>query len=187
MSRSFLAAIRNAVVSAPEAMSSDKDEAGAFAPDANAHSGQEQENVMSDDPNKPGATTASGITQAAHDEAVAAARADGAAGAYGRIAAIVSADGIKGHPGRVAAAINLAVKSPGMSAEDVVSFVAESVPANEPKAAGMAAPSASLANRLAADGADPLAGADQPSADKAQAGWGKAVAQANARFGKDAA
>lgn len=184
MSRSFLAAIRNAVVSAPEVVSSYEDEAGALAPDANARSGHEQENVMSDDPNKPGAANASGITQAAHDSAVAAARADGASGAYARITAVVSAESVKGHPGRVSAAINLAVKSPGMSAEDVVSFVAESVPANETQAS---APAASLANRLAADGIDPLAGADQPSADKAQAGWGKAVAHANARFGKDAA
>lgn len=183
MSRSFLAAIRSAVTSAPEAMSSDEDEAGAIAPNVSARSGQEQENVMSDDPNKPGATTASGITQAAHDSAVAAARADGAAGAYARITAVVSAEGIKGNPGRVSAAINLAVKSPGMSAEDVVSFVAESVPADAPKAAAPATSVNALANRTAAD---PLAVVGQADPAKAEAGWGKAVAQANTRFGKDA-
>lgn len=140
---------------------------------------------MSDDPNKP--AIASGITQAAHDSAVASARADGATAAYARITAIISAEGVKGNAGRVTAAIDLAVKSPGMSAEDVAAFVTANVAAGEPTAAAPAAPAASLANRLAAAGADPLAGADQPDQAKTQAGWSKAAAQANARFGKDAA
>lgn len=139
---------------------------------------------MSDDLNKP--AHASGISQAAHDSAVAAARADGAANAYARINAVVSAEGVKGNPARVSAAIDLAIKSPGMSTDDVTSFVTANVPADEPKAAAPAAPAASLANRLAASAADPLSGADQPDASKTQAGWSKAADQANARFGKGA-
>lgn len=183
MSRSFLAAIRSAVTSDPEPIPPG-DEAGAEAPDDNALRGHTQEGVMSDDLNKP--ANASGISQAAHDSAVAAARADGAANAYARINAVVSAEGVKGNPGRVSAALDLAIKSPGMSTDDVTSFVTANVPADEPKAAA-AAPVASLAHRLTAGAADPLAGADQPDAAKVQSGWNKAVATANARFGNNAA
>lgn len=187
MSRSFLAAIRNAVVSAPEAISAEADEAGAIAPNANAHSGHTQESAMSDDPNKPGAQ-ASGIPQATHDAAVATARQEGeAAGSKAvndKFSAIVSAEGIKGNASRMGAAIDLAIKSPGMSAEDVTAFVTANVAAEAPKAAAPAASSASLANRIAAD---PLAVVGQADPAKAEAGWGKAVAQANTRFGKDAA
>lgn len=188
MSRSFLAAIRSAVTSAPETISSIEENAGALAPNASALSGQTMENVMSDDPNKPGAQNASGITQATHDAAVVAARTDGqAAGVKAttdKFSAIVSAEGIKGNASRMAAAIDLAIKSPGMSADDVTGFVTANVAAEAPKAAAPAAPAASLANRTSTD---PLAVIGQSAPAQAEAGWGKAVAQANTRFGKDAA
>lgn len=138
---------------------------------------------MADDPNKPGAT---GITQAAHDAAVTAARAEGhtageAAGAKAtndKFTTIVSADGIKGNATRMAAAIDLAIKSPGMSADDVTAFVSTNVAAT---AATPTQPVAALANRVATD---PLAGSDQPDAAKAaveaKAGWDKAFGRTNA-------
>lgn len=146
---------------------------------------------MEGDPNKSGATNASGVSQADHSVAVAAARQEGeAAGARAtneRFSAIIAAEGIAGNAGRMAAAIDLAIKSPGMSALDVTAFVATNVAPTAPNAAAPATPVAALANRLAANTADPLAGADQPDAARVRAGWGKAVAQANTRFGKDAA
>lgn len=187
MSRSFLAAIRGAVASAPEPIAHVDDEAGAEAPNATARSGHEQESVMSDESNKPGAQNASGVSQADHTAAVATARQEGeAAGAKAvndKFSAIVSAEGIKGNATRMGAAIDLAIKSPGMSAEDVTAFVTANVAAETPKGGS----SASLASRLSAGGDDALGAADQPDPAKAQAGWGKAVASANARFGKDAA
>lgn len=89
---------------------------------------------------EPGAETKPGISQADHDRAVAAARSEGEASgiksATDRFTAILGADGIKGDPARTAAALDLAVKSPGMSADDVASFVAGNVGAGKTDAAG---------------------------------------------------
>lgn len=78
----------------------------------------------------PGADTP-GITRTEHEAAVAAARqagsADGAAKALARIGAIAGADGVKGNAARLTAALDLAAKSPAMSAEDVVAFVTANV------------------------------------------------------------
>lgn len=83
------------------------------------------------DENRPAATA--GIDQATHDAAVTAAmdrgRADGAEAATERLAAVLSADGIKGDGKRMAAALDLAVKSPAMSATDVATFVTGNVAA----------------------------------------------------------
>lgn len=82
-----------------------------------------------------GAPTAenAGISQADHDAAVAAARSEGekagASAAVDRFAAILGGEGIRGDAGRMAAALDLAVKSPGMSAEDVTTFVTANVAA----------------------------------------------------------
>lgn len=103
-----------------------------------------------------------GISQAEHDAAVKAAAdkgaADGAKAANDRIAAIVATEGVKGNASRLAAAIDLAVKSPAMSAEDVAGFVTANVGAAPPA-------TASLASRLqaASETADPLGGSDQPT------------------------
>jgi hypothetical protein len=124
----------------------------------------------------------------AEDTALTAARQEGAQEANARIAAIVAADGVKGAPSRVAAALNLAIKSPAMSADDVVAFVTESIPADAPKAA---ASIASLANRTVTD---PVTGARSSAEGGSigvggadQSGWASAVKSANARFGEDAA
>lgn len=89
-----------------------------------------------DNENQP--APAAGISQATHDAAVKTARNEGeAAGVKAttdKFAAVVSADGIKGNAGRMAAAIDLAIKSPGMSADDVTAFVVANV-ADAPKTA----------------------------------------------------
>ena len=84
---------------------------------------------MSETNGKPGADNP-GITQAAHDAAVAQARADGESAAMTRIGAVLGAEGISGDGTRMAAALDLATKAPTMSAEDVTAFVLGNVSAN---------------------------------------------------------
>lgn len=152
---------------------------------ASGRTSVQKRSTSMDNIDKPGAEAKPGISQADHDAAAAAAHADGrAAGATAaneRLAAIIAADGIRGSGTRMAAAVDLAVRSPAMSASDVTAFITANVPQ-----AG-ASSHASLASRIAAAGPDPLAVADQPDAARVEAGWGKAVSNANARFGKDAA
>lgn len=138
---------------------------------------------MADDPNKPAAN--SGIPQAEHDAAVAAARAEGhaegvKAGATAERDRFKAVSSSEHYQGREASAHHMLLTT-DMSAEQINGVLA-GIPAGQ----STATPAASLANRIAATTADPLATADQPDAAKAQAGWGKAVAQANGRFGKDA-
>jgi ClpP class serine protease len=64
-----------------------------------------------------------GISQADHDRAVAAAEARGAMAATDRLAAIIGDTSIKGQPARMTAALDLAVKASAMPAADVVGFV----------------------------------------------------------------
>ncbi len=127
---------------------------------------------MSENIGAPAAMDDAGITQAEYDKAVAAAHsageAAGAKAATDRFAAIVSADGIKGSATRMSAAIDLAVRSPGMSTEDVAAFISANV-AETTKAASPA----SLASRLSA-GSDPLAASDQPDGVVAASGWASA-------------
>lgn len=144
---SFLAAIRAAVIPAPE-----QEPAARSAP--------------------------AGGTSAAYTEGVAAATA--------RFSAILNADDIKGNASRMGVAIDLAARSPDMSAEDVTAFVIANVAA---VSAALAAPVASLANRFTVDpvtGAkigffdnDPLGSAlggflPPTAAD----GWGEAISKA---------
>jgi len=96
---------------------------------------------MSEKTGSPAADTSAGIPLAEHEAALGRARTEaraaGAAEATQRLGAVLSADGIKGDGRRMAAALDLAVKSPGMSAEDVVSFVTGNVAAGtqpEPQA-----------------------------------------------------
>lgn len=114
--------------------------------------------------NNDNPTPVASISQAQHDSAVASARADGvkegAQAERDRFAAIVSAEGITGNSARISAALDLATKSPGMSADDVVSFVTANVTGAAPATA-----SAALANRIAASGnSDALGATDQPAA-----------------------
>lgn len=133
---------------------------------------QTRRSSMSEITGAPAAMDDAGITQAEHNRAVSAARSEGEASgikiATDRFAAIVSADGINGNAGRMVAAVDLAIRSPGMAADDVVAFVT----ANVTGAANAASP-ASLASRLSA-GADPLAASDQPDGAIAAKGWDSA-------------
>lgn len=102
------------------------------------------------------ATEDAGIPKATHDAAVRQARADGEAtgdergrkvGAETerlRLSAIINADGIKGNALRLAAALELAAKSPAMTAEDIVAFTVANV--SEP---AQASSSAALSGRAA--------------------------------------
>lgn len=143
---------------------------------------------MSENIGAPAAMDEAGHSGAEYDASAVAAtarregEAAGARAALDRFATIVAADGIKGNAARIGAAIDLAVKSPNMCAEDVVAFVI----ANIATESAWATSPASLAARMIA-GADPLAVSEQPNATCATAGWNKAISQANARFGKDAA
>lgn len=106
---------------------------------------------MSETSGAPAAEVA-GITQAEHDAVVKAAadtaRAEGGKAATDRLVAALGAEGVKGDAGRMAAALDLAVKSPGMSGEDVAAFVTANVAGS-----GKADASAGYeASRLAAAG-----------------------------------
>ncbi|SMD18164.1 S49 family peptidase [Rhizobium sp. RU36D] len=104
-----------------------------------------------------------GISKAEHDAAVKAAtdtgRAEGAKLATDRLCAALSAEGIKGDSARMSAALDLAVKSPSMSGEDVAAFVAGNVASAQPS---QAAPASYEASRMAGAGlAAP--GAEKPT------------------------
>lgn len=125
---------------------------------SNARSGrttatQTRSRPMPEDPKTPAepeAHTESALTTAELAAAKEAGHAEGAKAATDRLATVLGADGIKGDGKRMSAALDLAVKSPAMSAEDVVSFVAGNVaPAEAPKAEGSADPAAYENERLA--------------------------------------
>lgn len=128
-----------------------------------------------------GAPTAenAGISQAEHNAAVSQARTEGEqAGATAerdRLAAILGADGIKGEPSRVAAAMDLATKSPTMSAEDVVAYVTDHTAKTEVSPAPSVL-DASLAAR-AAD-ADPIGANAGNDSGKAASGLSRQVTAA---------
>ncbi|MCB8835946.1 S49 family peptidase [Aurantimonas sp. VKM B-3413] len=132
---------------------------------------------MSETNGGPAAETA-GISKADHDRAVAAARSEGeTAGATserGRIAAVIAAEGVEGNPAKISAAVDLAIKSPGMAAEDVASFVAANVHAPAQVS------TASLAARQAANQEGDLpvadAGGDKPARSRLSASVDAAVA-----------
>jgi ClpP class serine protease len=106
---------------------------------------------MGDNNGVPAAESA-GVSKADHDVAVAAARSEGeAAGvkaATERLNAVLGADGIKGDGKRMSAALDLAVSSPAMAADAVVTFVTGNVAASAPTAAQQVAETD--ARRLAA-------------------------------------
>ena len=142
---SILAAVREAM-NAP-ADDDDLPEPGATG----ALAPQPKGKTMSTEP-KPSA----GISQADHDAAVAAAEKRGATVENGRIATALGADGVKGSATRMGAALDMAVKSPGMSGEDIAAFVTAHV-------ADAAAPEASYdEQRLAAVNQAKPQGGDKP-------------------------
>ena len=157
MASSYLAAIRNAVAGAADhALDLDDEDAGKTGAAAPL---KKEEQSMSTDDTPAGGDKNAGISQIEHEKAVKAAgsegEARGAAAATGRLAAALGADGVKGDGVRMAAAFDLAVKSPGMSGEDVAAFVVGNVAAGKPADADA---TAYEQQRLAA------AGAAQPSA-----------------------
>ncbi len=124
---------------------------------------QNRRTSMSETSGAPAANEDAGIPKAEHDAAVKTARAEGKAEgeaigaktATDQFVAALGAEGVKGDASRMAAALDLAVKSPGMSGEDVAAFVSANV-----TAAGKPDPAAGYeAGRLAASGqAQPAAG-----------------------------
>ena len=160
MSNSMLVAVRAAALAGMTELDHSD-------PDTGRSTSQQGSNSMSENSGKPGAETKPGISQADHDAAVIAARAEGADEANERMSAILGADGIKGDGVRMAAAFNLAVKSPNMSAEDVTGFVTGNVSAASPQD-----PAAAYeASRLGAVATVPSAsGQAQPERSKPKAG-----------------
>lgn len=113
---------------------------------------QTRRRTMSEDTNTPSATPEA-VSAAELEKAKASGATDGAKASTDRLAAVLGADGIKGDGKRMSAALDLAVKSPAMSAEDVVAFVAANVaPTAAAKAEDAADPAAYENERLATAG-----------------------------------
>lgn len=95
---------------------------------------QKKDIDMSETNGGPAAENNTGITQGQLDQAVAQATSDGqAAGAEAertRISTVLSAERIASDAVLRVAAVDLAIKSPSMSAEDIVAFVAANVTAS---------------------------------------------------------
>ena len=129
MAKSLLAAVHDAVAGGAEDIP-ERDETGARAPNST-----KEDETMSKDNAPAGGEKNTGITQAEHEAAVQAAsetaRAEGAQAATDRLVAAAGAEGVKGDAARMAAAVDLAVKSPGMSGEDVAAFVVANVAAGK--------------------------------------------------------
>ncbi|WP_223478741.1 hypothetical protein [Oricola indica] len=121
MAKSMLAAVHDAMRVDADEDSQNGNEPGAAAPETG------KETAMDKGQEKPAASETAGVPQADHDAAVATARQEGATEATTRLTTILGAEGIKGDAGRMTAALDLAVKSPAMSAEDVTSFVTANV------------------------------------------------------------
>lgn len=132
---------------------------------------------------KPKGTIMKTFTQDEHDAALASARTEahtrgvtegktaGAKEASERFSAILASDKVKG---KEVAAIDLAMKSPQMSAEDVIAFVDKNI------AAG--AKVASIEQRMNGQGSALSLGAPS-SPPTAAGGWGKVTEAANRRRG----
>lgn len=122
---------------------------------------------------------AAGISQQQHDDAVRAAEARGAEGERNRIRAATSAEGVAGDGNRFMAAVDLAMRSPTMPGAEVAAFVVANV-AQTAKAAPVETQAAHDQRVLGAGLAQPSQQQVDPTS---AAGWKKAAAAANARFG----
>lgn len=135
----------------------------------------QQRRTSMDNNEQPPVEAKAGISQADHDRAVTTARSEGeAAGAKAvsdKLTAILGTDGVKGDAGRSVTAINMALKYPAMSAEDVAAFAVEHVNATKPTSP------ASLANRQQLDSLGAAVDA-QPDAQRVKQGWAKAFGTA---------
>ncbi len=142
MSRSLLAAIRAAVMPEDAEPILTEDQPGASTPTTEASPPRaiQEEDEMSEPSNKPaGAAIQPAAGNSSNDDAVQAAglagEERGAKAANDRMAAILSAEGVKGDGKRMGAALDLALNSPDMAADQVTSFVTANVPASSPTAA----------------------------------------------------
>lgn len=157
MAKSILAAVHDAMLGDAVEPVPEGAKPGAPASDAN-----QKESAMSKDDAPAGGDKKPGISQAEHDAAVSAASESGEKRSLDRVAAALGAEGVKGDGGRMAAALDLAIKSPGMSGVDVAAFVVANV--SPTKAADAAA--AYEQQRLAAAGpAAPSAPAKKATID----------------------
>ncbi len=124
MAKSVLAAIHGALHVEAGNLAQDGLEPGADAPEI------QENNSMPNEKDKP----AAGVSQADHEAAVATAersgREAGATAERERLTTVLGAEGIKGDGTRMAAALDLAVKSPAMSAADLTAFVTANVQAS---------------------------------------------------------
>lgn len=161
MAKSILAAVHDAMLGDAVEPVPEGAEPGAPASDAN-----QKESAMSKDDAPAGGDKKPGISQAEHDAAVSAASeagiATGEKRSLDRVAAALGAEGIKGDGGRMSAALDLAVRSPGMSGEDVAAFVVANV---TPTKAADAAASYEQQRLAAAGPAAPSAAAKKATID----------------------
>lgn len=111
---------------------------------------------------------------------------DGYKAAMSRITAVTTAEGIKGDAGRMNAALELADKSPEMSAEAIIGFVTANVPAaSAEKPEGGAVPTAGAGGQsyeeqrvAAANLALPIAGSQGSQKQSVASSWKDAIATA---------
>lgn len=103
-----------------------------------------------------------------------------------RLVAALGADGIKGNAKRMAAVLDLAVKYPAMSGEDIAGLVSQNVGSAEPAAESYEAHDAQVAAAQAASPPSAVVGAGlaTPSPRAASAsGWKSQVEEINAARG----
>lgn len=136
MARSMLAAIRASLMPGDAEPFLDEDQPGAEAlnNEASPKRADQEEDNMSEPSNQPaGAASQSKAGNSSTEDAIKAAglagEEKGAKAANDRMATILAADGIKGDGKRMGAAIDLAINSPSMSADQVTGFVKDNVPA----------------------------------------------------------
>ncbi|CAI2936148.1 S49 family peptidase [Aminobacter niigataensis] len=103
----------------------------AVTPSGGRSTSQTRRSSMSEKEGAPVAEADAGIPKAEHDAAVKAAETmgfgAGTKAANERISAALGAEGVKGDATRMAAALDLAMKSPAMSGDDVAAFVVSNV------------------------------------------------------------
>lgn len=129
MASSMLAAVREAVLADAANPVPEADTSGAPA----LNSRQEENGMSKNDTPAGGSKDNAGISRADHEAALEAAKIEAASTATNRLAGILGAEGITGDAARMSAALDLAVKSPGMSAEDVAGFITANVSASAAK------------------------------------------------------
>lgn len=173
MKQSLLASVRAAMQAGSHDAVCVEDETDATA------SSQDKETGMAKEQDTPRAATETGaITTEVHERAVSAARdegrTEGARTATERFVAAMGAENVRGNAVRMAAALDLAVKSPAMTGEDVAAFVVANVAADKPATTA----SYDEERHAAATGLAQPAARTSP---QAKTGWGKTADRINRR------